>query len=384
MMSTTQGEQEHPAAGGGEEGEHHHVADVQKFVPYVKRAKETLGLLTQPKKMGEGEEPDPMVSEMNVVELFNCQGLAFLSCTKAGFIVSGMHGTGFVIRRVSGGSRSRAANGFGGPRMAKWSAPVPISTTSGSFGFTAGYGQTDSVIVLDTEKAVDAFKHTQVSLGNDFTIRAGRKKEVPLGGDGGGHVDLAKFRDLGATWDSFGYTLAKGAILDLSFSGDGMSVNKRLMKEMYGEGVTPDAVLNGADEGDSSTSSIKPPECMNEFYDELETIMATYYRAYKAKRGSRERAEAALAPPTPAVVPHEDDDEAPVPQEPEKTAAEEEAQPATAKEEDAPPPPATTDVAAVPPETTPPAPAAPAAEGASEAAPPAPSATTDATTSTAA
>ena len=140
----------------------------ERFAKHVAQAKDTLRVLTTPEGGGaEGDAPAgyaDATTPMNVVELFNCQALVFVSAWKAGAVVSAMHGHGFVIKRVRGEGR-----GYGGPTMARWSAPLPIELTSGAIGLTLGVGSMDSVLVLDTEKAVDAFKHTQVSLGNDFT-----------------------------------------------------------------------------------------------------------------------------------------------------------------------------------------------------------------------
>lgn len=119
-----------------------------------------------------------------------------------------------------------------------------------------------------------------------LAVRVGKEKRVPLGGDGGGHIDLAKFRDMGTTWDSFSYTIAKGALVDMSFSGDGVSVSHKLVDALYGtseEGplvddkghMKPESILQG---------EVPPPESMTELYDALELTMSKYWESYKAKK----------------------------------------------------------------------------------------------------
>jgi len=80
---------------------------------------------------------------------------------------------------------------------------------------------------------------------------------------------------MNSTWDSFAYTVAQGAIIDMSFSGDGISVNTRLIKELYGEDQSVDDILNG---------KVEPPPCMSALYEDIEKVMADYYQAYQDKK----------------------------------------------------------------------------------------------------
>jgi lipid-binding SYLF domain-containing protein len=73
--------------------------------------------------------------------LRDARGLAILTVTKAGFIVSGRGGKGIVI--------ARTANG--------WSDPSAIGTGGVGFGFQAGAQVSEVVIVLNTPAAVEVF-----------------------------------------------------------------------------------------------------------------------------------------------------------------------------------------------------------------------------------
>src|SRR6476660_2025952 len=69
------------------------------------------------------------------------KGLAILTVTKAGFIVSGRGGTGVVVARTEKG----------------WSGPSAVGTGGVGFGFQAGAQVSELVIILNTPEAVNAF-----------------------------------------------------------------------------------------------------------------------------------------------------------------------------------------------------------------------------------
>lgn len=90
--------------------------------------------------------------------LNTARGLAIITVTKAGFIVSGRGGTGIVMARTEDG----------------WSGPSAIGTGGVGVGFQAGAQTSELVVVLNTPKAIQAFsKQGNVSLGADLSVAAG-------------------------------------------------------------------------------------------------------------------------------------------------------------------------------------------------------------------
>jgi SH3 domain-containing YSC84-like protein 1 len=90
--------------------------------------------------------------------LRDAKGLAIMTATKAGFIVSGRGGSGVVIAR----------------RPSGWTGPSAIGTGGAGFGLQTGAEVTESVFVLNTDKAVDAFARGEnVELGADLSVAAG-------------------------------------------------------------------------------------------------------------------------------------------------------------------------------------------------------------------
>ena len=85
----------------------------------------------------------------------DAKGLAILTVTKAGFIVTGKGGSGLVIARVGKG----------------WSGPSAIGTGEDGFGFLLGLKFLELVIVLNTPEAVNAFaKGGNVTLGAGMSV----------------------------------------------------------------------------------------------------------------------------------------------------------------------------------------------------------------------
>ena len=90
--------------------------------------------------------------------LRDAKGLAILTLTKAGFIVSGRGGTGLVVARTEKG----------------WSGPCAIGTGGIGVGFQAGVQVSEYVVILNTPDAVNAFsKGGNVTLGGNLSAAIG-------------------------------------------------------------------------------------------------------------------------------------------------------------------------------------------------------------------
>ena len=121
----------------------------------------------------------------------DAKGLAILTVTKAGFIVTGKGGSGLVIARVGKG----------------WSGPSAIGTGGVGFGFQAGAEVSELVIVLNTPEAVNALaKGGNVTLGAGMSIAVG-----PVGRTAEGSVTLQAAM--------YTYSRSQGAFAGVSLQG---------------------------------------------------------------------------------------------------------------------------------------------------------------------
>ncbi|XP_009960520.1 PREDICTED: SH3 domain-containing YSC84-like protein 1, partial [Leptosomus discolor] len=99
------------------------------------------------------------------------KGLAVLSVIKAGFLVTARGGSGIVLARLPNGT---------------WSAPSAIGIAGLGGGFEIGIEVSDLVIILNHERAVEAFaKGGNLTLGGNLTVAIG-----PLGRNLEGDVAL--------------------------------------------------------------------------------------------------------------------------------------------------------------------------------------------------
>ena len=149
--------------------------------------------------------------------LRDARGLAILTVTKAGFILSGRGGKGIVI--------ARTANG--------WSGPSAIGTGGMGFGFQAGAQVSEVVIVLNTPAAVEAFSQGgDFTLGGNLSITAG-----PIGRDAEVKVGLQSVM--------FSYSRSQGLFGGLSVEGTVIATRNEDNAAYYGKPVLAKDILSG-------------------------------------------------------------------------------------------------------------------------------------------
>ena len=145
------------------------------------------------------------------------KGLAILTITKAGFIISGRGGTGIVVARIEKG----------------WSGPSAIGTGGIGFGFQVGAQVSELVIVLNTPEAVNAFsKGGNVTLGGALSVAAG-----PIGRDAEASLTL------GAA--IYTYSRSQGLFAGVSLEGTVIATRDEANAEYYGKPVEARDILSG-------------------------------------------------------------------------------------------------------------------------------------------
>ena len=149
--------------------------------------------------------------------LTQSKGLAILTVTKAGFIVTGRGGKGIVIARTGNG----------------WSGPSAVGTGGMGFGFQAGAQVSEIVITLNTPAAVEAFmRDGDFTLGGNLSVTAG-----PIGRDAEAKIGLQSVM--------FSYSRSQGLFGGLSVEGTVMATRKDDNAAYYGRPVTAKDILTG-------------------------------------------------------------------------------------------------------------------------------------------
>jgi lipid-binding SYLF domain-containing protein len=135
---------------------------------------------------------------------------------KGAFVVGGAGGSGVLLARRPDGT---------------WSYPSFYGTGSVSFGFQAGGDVSEIVLLVMTEKGLNAFKNASVKLGADVSVTAG-----PVGA--GAKAETA---------DILAFSRQKGLYGGISVQGTVISARNEWNSTYYAKPVTPAQIMFGHD-----------------------------------------------------------------------------------------------------------------------------------------
>jgi len=206
-------------------------------------------------------------------ELHFCSGLAFSSIIKAGMGVSISHGRGFVIAKLpsdkapsgtTSSEQQQQQQRFKASQIVPWtwSAPLFIKVNAGGVGLTLGYAEIDSIVVLDTPDAVKSFKKSVIEVDTDVTAAAGPSAGASLPATA---VNISNYE---LSDREFTYSIAQGALVDVSLNGIAYTVDAAKNEAAYGTLTSPSAILEGG---------VEPPAGTSELYLALDKAMKEFY-----------------------------------------------------------------------------------------------------------
>ena len=132
---------------------------------------------------------------------------------RGGFILGGGGAEAVALVREPGG---------------RWSSPAFYKLASASVGLQAGADVSEVVMLLMTDKAVNALLNPKFDLGADASVAAG-----PVG--------VGAQRDV--TADVLSYARSRGAYAGLSVGGSYIQPDEAANKAYYGKTVTPTDIL---------------------------------------------------------------------------------------------------------------------------------------------
>jgi len=141
------------------------------------------------------------------------------SFKKGAFVVGAQYGQGVAT--------CRTANG-------KWSAPVCVQLTGGSFGFQIGGQATDLVLIAMNKQGLQAMLKNKVKLGADAAASAG-----PVGRNAQAGTDWK----LNAEFLS--YSRSKGLFAGIDLDGTVLSQNQEGTRTLYGTEIPYKTILDG-------------------------------------------------------------------------------------------------------------------------------------------
>jgi len=144
--------------------------------------------------------------------------LIYPQVLKAGYILGGSGGTGVLLARDS--------------KTGDWSNPAFYTLGSVSFGLQIGGEAAEVVVLVMSQKGVDALLTSKFKLGGDTSIALG-----PVGAGAKSSV----------TADFISFSKSKGLYAGLNLDGSYVSVRDSINKAYYGQPVTPvDIIVKGS------------------------------------------------------------------------------------------------------------------------------------------
>jgi len=154
---------------------------------------------------------------------------------KGAFIIGAKYGRGFIL--------CRNKNGRG------WSAPGGVKVEGGSVGFQIGGSETDVVMLLMNQGAIDKLLSSKFTIGGDASVAAG-----PVGRTSSAKTDAQLHAEL------LSYSRARGLFAGVSLDGATLRPDDDANKDMYGRKMSNQEVVLG---------NVKPPRTAARLIAEL-------------------------------------------------------------------------------------------------------------------
>lgn len=139
---------------------------------------------------------------------------------KVGFWLGGRHGKGVMVVRDDAG---------------RFSNPVFVNLSGGSFGPQIGAQSSDVVLVFTTRKGIQGIADGKVTLGADASVAAG-----PVGRQASAATDAAFKAEV------YSYSRSKGLFAGIALDGSAITIDDKSNAAFYGRKVEAGEILQGA------------------------------------------------------------------------------------------------------------------------------------------
>jgi len=141
--------------------------------------------------------------------------------TKVAFFAGGRHGNGVLVVRDKDG---------------RFTNPMFVSLTGGSFGWQWGVQSTDIVLVFTTRKGIEGIQGGKMTLGADASVAAG-----PVGRQASAATDGA-FRA-----EIYSYSRSRGVFAGIALDGTVLRIDDDANEDFYKKpNVTASDIMSGA------------------------------------------------------------------------------------------------------------------------------------------
>src|SRR5437773_1415474 len=138
---------------------------------------------------------------------------------KGAFVVGAQYGKGFLTCRATAGG---------------WSAPAAIKVEGGSVGFQIGGSETDVVMLVMNQRAVDKLLSSKFTIGGDASAAAG-----PVGRTASAQTDAQMHAQL------LTYSRSRGLFAGISLEGATLRPDDDANKDLYGKASSNQDIVHG-------------------------------------------------------------------------------------------------------------------------------------------
>jgi len=182
--------------------------------------------------------------------------------TKVAFFAGGRRGHGAMVVR---------------DKQGRFSSPVFVTMTGGSFGWQWGVQSTDFVLVFTTQKGVEGINGGKLTLGADASVAAG-----PVGRQASASTDPTFKAEV------YSYSRSRGVFAGLALDGTVISIDDDANESFYGKTVAAGDIISGTVTSDD---------------DAARRFMAAVATSTGTASSGQQRSASAAGSPPPAPAP---------------------------------------------------------------------------------
>jgi lipid-binding SYLF domain-containing protein len=161
-----------------------------------------------------------------------CQGIIIVpDLLNAGFVVGGKRGRGVAMVKLDDG---------------KWSDPVFVTLTGGSFGFQIGVQSVDLVLVFRHKGVLTKVKNGDFTIGGDASATAG-----PIGRNTSASTDYKMEAEV------YSYSRSRGLFAGISINGSNLGIDKKANEAFYGSDISSRDIFETATSNSEAVKVLK-------------------------------------------------------------------------------------------------------------------------------
>ena len=149
----------------------------------------------------------------------------------AGFVVGGKRGKGIAMVKLDDG---------------KWSDPVFVTLTGGSFGLQIGVQSVDLVLVFRHKGALTKVKNGDFTIGGDVSAAAG-----PVGRSTSANTDYKLEAEV------YSYSRSRGLFAGISINGSNLGIDKKGSVAYYGSSISSSDIFETAKSNTEAVGQLK-------------------------------------------------------------------------------------------------------------------------------